>query len=130
MAIENDLTVTVQQLDSDATVVTRRTVVFEDITPTVGEFRIGVLTDNAQTTIQLPKSQIRQLYLKNLDTAALYTVDWTPTTGAEKAGLLILGPGESISFWCTNTGATRGISSLKLTSNTNQTQYFEMFAGG
>lgn len=129
MAIENDLTLTVQSLDSSGVVFVRRTYTIEDTTPTVGEPRIGVLTDNSQTTINLPKSQIRHLFLKNLDTAAKYTVVWTPNGGSQ-ATILVLGPGDSIAFWHTNTGSSYGISSLKLTSDTSQTQYFELFVGG
>lgn len=130
MARAHSLALTVQQLDTDSTVLVRRAVTISDTTPpTVGEMRVGVLTDNTQTTVNLPITQVRHLYLKNLDTVAKYTVVWTPTTGSQ-ATILILDPGGAIAFWHTTTGSTYGISGLKITSDTSKTQYYELFIGG
>lgn len=129
MATTNNITWTLQQLDSAAKTLASRTVTLTDAAATVGDFRgVGTLVVTSQVTIGLPIAQVRQLELRNTHTTAKITVVWTPTTGAE-ATVIILGPGDGISFWHTAAGTTLGVSSLKLTSDTVNATY-ELFMGG
>jgi hypothetical protein len=129
MATTNNMTFTLQQLDSAAKTLASRTVTLTDATATVGDFRgVGTLIDTTLTTIGLPIAQVRQLELRNTHTTAKVTVTWTPTTGAS-AVAIILGPGDAICFWHLAAGSTYGISQLKLQSDTANTS-FELFLGG
>lgn len=129
MASTNNITFTLQQLDSAAKTLASRTVTLSDTAATVGDFRgIGTLIDATLTTIGLPILQVRQLELRNTHTTAKITVTWTPNGGAS-AVVLILGAGDGICFWHTAAGATLGISQLKLQSDTANATY-ELFLGG
>jgi hypothetical protein len=126
---QNNLTLTLQQLDGSGNVLARKTQTISNTDPGSGEWRVGNLPDTAQATISFTGlgTQVLQLQLKNTHASALITVVWTPTTGSQ-ATVLVLGPGDIIAFWHTNTGTTFGISSLKLTSDTASTP-FELFLG-
>ena len=126
---QNNLTLTLQQLDGSGNILARKTETVSNTAPVAGEWRVGNLPTTAQATISFTGlgSQVLQLLLKNTHASAKVTVVWTPTTGAE-ATALIIGPGDIIGFWHTNTGATYGISSLKLTADTTNTT-FELFLG-
>lgn len=125
---QNNLSLTLQQLDANGVTLTRRVETFSDTAPTVGEFRVGLLTDTNEATISLPTAQIRQVLLKNTHTSGKITVKWTPNGGA-KVTILIVGPGDGIAFWHQATGATYGLSLLTLTTDVSNTTY-ELFLGG
>ena len=128
MAITNTFTSTLQQLDANGQTLARRVASSSDTAGTVGEFRSGNLTDTNQATISLPVAQVRQVWVRNTDTAGNITVVWTPTTGAEVTAAVI-GPQDQIMLWHTNTGATFGVSTLKLTASVANTTY-ELYVGG
>lgn len=125
---QNNITFSLQQLDANGETLARRTWTSSDAAPTVGEFRQGSLVDTAQATISLPATQIRQLALRNTHASATITAVWTPTTGSSGT-VLVLGPNDTIAFVNENTGATYGLSSLKLTASASGTPY-ELFLGG
>lgn len=126
---KNSLTTTIQQLDANGFVLSRRVTTSIDTAPIVGDFRgLGLLPTTGATTINLPTAQVRQILLTNTHASAKITVTWTPTTGASVvAG--IIGPGDTIGLWNQATGATYGISALSLTSDTTNATY-ELFLGG
>jgi hypothetical protein len=130
MASTNNITWTLQQLDPAAkTLAGPRPITLSDTAASVGDFRgIGRLIDLTQITIGLPVAQVRQLELRNTHSTAAITVVWTPNGGVS-ATVLVLGPGDGICFWHQSTGATLGISQLKLQSDTTNATY-EMFLGG
>lgn len=127
---QNNLTLTLQQLDDSGNILARKSQTVSDTDPTIGEWRVGNLPSTAQVTVGLSGliTQVRQVLIKNTHASAHITVVWTPNGGTE-ATVLILGPGDIISFWHTNTGDDFGISSLKLTTDTVNTPY-ELFIGG
>lgn len=126
---QNILTATIKQLDASGVTLATRIATMTDSAPVVGDFRgLGVLIDTSQATIGLPTAQVRQVFLRNTHASALITVVWTPNGGAQ-ATIIILGPGDGIGFWHQSTGATKGISSLKLTSDTANATY-ELYLGG
>lgn len=129
--MQNNLTYTLVQLDAVGATQARRVFTVSDTVNTSGEWRSGVLpTAAAQVTISFNglASQIRQLLFKNTHASAKFTVVWTPSGGIE-ATVAVIGPGGSIGLWDPNTNASNGISSLKLTSDTNNGT-FELFLGG
>lgn len=127
---QNNLTTSLQQLDSNGITLVRDTETFSFTSPTIGEYRLGNLPDTSQATISFTGlvTQVLQVLLKNTHASAKITVVWTPTGGAS-ATALVIGPGDMIGFWHTNTGATYGVSSLKLTSDTANTT-FRLYLGG
>ena len=129
MAITNTITTTIQELDANGQTLARRVASVSDAAATVGQFRAGNLTDTSETSISLPVTQVRQLWVRNTDTVATITVKWTPNGGTETATGVVLGPTDQIMLWHTTTGSTKGISSVKLTaSEANAT--FEIYLGG
>lgn len=131
MAITNNLTYTLQQLDADSNILARKQVTVSDDAATVGEWRSGYLLTTAQATISLAGliAQIRQIYLRNTHATGKITVVWTPYGGAEVT-VTTLGPGASIALWDPTPAATGiGISSLKLTTDVAATT-FELYVGG
>ncbi len=125
---QNNLTATIQQLDSVGATLARRVTTYSDIAPSVGDFTAGLLTVLTEVTITLPIAQARQVMIHNTHATAKITVKWTPNGGA-KATIIILQPGDMIAFWSPLTGATNGISLLTLTSDTLNATY-ESFVGG
>lgn len=129
MSIQNNLSITLQELDVNGQVTTRRVFTVSDTAAVVGEFRSGVLVDTNQVTITVPTTQPRQILFKNTHASAKITVVWTPYGGAE-ATINKVGPGGIIALWDATAAATGiGVSSLKLTSDTNNATY-ELFIGG
>jgi hypothetical protein len=125
---EHILSTTLQQLDDEGQTIARRQTSYSDTDPSVGENRVGLLTDTSEATISLPITQPRQVAITNTHASAKITVKWTPT-GVAKVTIIILGPGDGIAFWNQNTGATYGISALYLTSDVANATY-ELFIGG
>lgn len=129
MSIQNNVSIVLQQLDTNGQVTVRRVFLVSDTAPTVGEFRSGTLIDTNQATISLPITQPRQVLFKNTHATAKVTVVWTPFGGAE-ATINKIGPGGAILLWdATAAGTGIGVSSLKLTSDTANATY-ELFIGG
>lgn len=127
--MQNNLSITLQQLDINGQVLTRAPFTVSDTTPTVGELRSGTLIDTSEATIGLPILQPRQILLKNTHATAKITVKWTPFGGSEVT-ITKLGPGACIALWDpTAAAATIGVSNLKLTSDTANATYL-LFLGG
>ena len=126
--MQNILTTSLQQLDDTGQVMARRVSTFADTSPVAGDWRNAVLIDTNELTLTMPTLQVRQVFLRNTHVSAKITCKWTPYTGAS-ATILILGPGDGIAFWSQATGATYGVSAVKLTSDTALATY-EMFLGG
>lgn len=125
---QNNLSITLHQLDGAGETLARRLASFSDAAPTAGEYRAGVLADTSEATITLPVAQVRQVYIANTHASAKITVKWTPN-GGSKVTILILAPGDMIAFWNETTGTTVGVSTVSLTSDTSSATY-EMFLGG
>lgn len=126
---QNNVTLTIQQLDATGTTVARRVFTSSDTAPTVGEWREGNLINNSLTSISLPVAQVRQVLIRNTHATATITVTWTPNGGASAvAG--VIGPGDELSMWSQATGASYGISALSLQSSAASNTTFEMFLGG
>ena len=132
MAGQNNLTITLQQLDGTNTVMARRTETFSYPVPLVGmgEWRVGNLVDTAAKSISLVGlvPQPLQLICKHTGTTGTITVIWTPTGGAS-ATILVLNPLDMIAFWQITTAVGAGISALSLTASVANTP-FELFIGG
>lgn len=123
------LTLTIQQLDDNGETLARRVHAITEDNPTAGEFVAGVLADTSQATIGLPVTQPRQIVFVNTHASAKITVVWTPYGGSE-ATINTVGPGGAcVLFDKTTAGSGIGVSSLKLTSDTNGGTY-ELFIGG
>lgn len=126
--MQNNLSLTLRQIDDAGEMLSRRVFAASDTAPVVGEWRSGLLVSTGSVSISLPYTQIRQCLVRNTHGSAVITVGWTPTTGAS-GPVVVLGPSDCISFWNQNTGATYGISALTLTSTVLNADY-ELFLGG
>lgn len=128
MAITNNFTATIQQFDTNGQTLFRRESTTSDTDATVGQSVSGNLLDTVQLVVTLPVAQVRQVWIHNTDSAGTITVVWTPTTGASVT-TIVLGPDDQITFWHGNTGATYGVSNLRLTASVANVTY-EMYLGG
>jgi hypothetical protein len=127
---ENNLTITMQQLDATLSVLAKQTFLASDTNPTVGDYRgAGNLVDNTLTTISLPITQPRQIMIRNTHVSAKITVTWTPN-GVSSVVVGVIGPGDVIALWNQAAGTSYGISQLKLQSDTASNTTFQLFLGG
>lgn len=130
MAAQNNLSVSLQQLDANGVTLARRIENFSYLSPIVGEWRVGNLPDTSSHAISLVGlvPQPLQVMLKHTGQTGTITVVWTPN-GGSSATVIVLGPGDMIAFWQTTTNAAYGISALALTASVSTTP-FELFIGG
>lgn len=125
---QNNLTVTIQQQDSDGVDVFKRVIGVIGYAGVAGEIDTRKAPDTSQHTLDLPTTTVRQILLYNTDADAILTLVGTPSGGAE-ATLCKLGPGDIYIYWAPSEASGSGFSSLKLTSDTSASTY-QMFLGG
>lgn len=132
---QNNLAITLQQLDNNSIILTRRSENFSYTLPAVGmgEWRIGNLVDTSSHSISLVGlvPQVLQLLLKHTGSGSTTTITvvWTPYGGSSCTSI-VLYPGDMIGFWSVNAATTsNGISALAMTASVANTP-FELFIGG
>lgn len=126
-ASQNNLSLTLQQLDLSGVPILNRALPKFSYDGVTGVFTNGILLDTSAHSQTLPSTQVLQFYFKNTHATAIITITWTPTTGST-ATVIRVGPGGTLAFWSTTSTSTVGISALSLTSNTINATY-EMFLG-
>lgn len=127
---ENNLTLRVNQQDVNGVNIVDRTIGAISYDGSVGEFRVGNLSDTAEHQQTFPQglTTALQFYFKNTHATAKITVAWTPTGGA-KSTIAIIGPGGSIALWGATSAGSVGFTALYLTSDVAAAT-FEYFIGG
>lgn len=122
----NSATLTLNQVDINSTTVLNRVVGPVQYSGNVGEFRSGMFPDTSAHSQTLPTTTLTNFYFKNLDSAAVVTVTWTPSGGSSNV-VKAVGPGGIILFW--EGSGTNGITALSYTSTVSNSK-FEDFMGG
>lgn len=122
----NNLTLVINQQDADGVNILNRTIGAISYSGTAGELEVRQAPDTSQHTLDLPTTQVNQVYIKNTHASGILTIVGTPNGGAS-ATLAILEPGSVFIVWQAVTG--KGYTDLKYTADTTGTT-FEMFLGG
>jgi hypothetical protein len=121
----NKLSMTVTRQDINGVNVENRTVSFS-FSGTAGELDIRQAPDTAQHTLDLPVTQVNQVYIKNTHATGILTIVGTVNGGSSQT-IAVLEPGSVLVVWQVVTG--KGYTDLKYTADTTGTT-FEMFLGG
>lgn len=122
----NNLTLVINRQDASGVNVESRTVGAISFSGSAGEFDIRQAPDNAQHTLDLPTTQVNQVYFKNTHATALLTIVGTVNGGSSQT-MAVLEPGGVLVVWQATTG--KGYTDLKYTCDTSGGT-FEMFLGG
>jgi hypothetical protein len=122
----NNLTLLINRQDSNGVNVENRTIGAISYAGVAGEFDIRSAPDTSQHTLDLPTTQVNQVYIKNTHATGLLTLVGT-VNGGSTMTLAVLEPGGVFVVWQAVTG--KGYTELKYTADTSGTT-FEMFLGG
>lgn len=125
-ASTNNLTLVINQQDASGVNIVNRTVGAISYAGAAGELEVRQAPDTAQHTLDLPTTQINQVYIKNTHATGILTLVGTVNGGASQT-LAVLEPGGVFIVWQAVTG--KGYTDLKYTADTTGTT-FEMFLGG
>lgn len=127
-ASQNNLSLLLNQQDSDGVNILNRTVGAVSYDGIVGEFHNGLLTGTGQVTLDLPTANVLQFYFRNTHATAVITVVATVQGGSTQTVTKVQ-PGGLLVNWCESTSATAGFTEIKVTSSVANAT-FEMFLGG
>lgn len=127
-ASQNNLSLIVNQQDSNGVKIVNRLVGAISYDGVAGEFHNGILTTTSITTLDLPTATILQFYIKNTHATATILITATVQGGTSVISARI-GPGGVYAVWNPATGTTIGFTEIKLTASVANTT-FEMFLGG
>lgn len=122
----NNMTLLLNQQDSNLTNILNRTIGAISFGATVGIFGEYSFPNTSSFTRTLPTTTVLNMYFKNLDATAVVTVTWTPSGGSSNV-VKAVGPGAILVFWETATG--NGITALSYQSTVSGSK-FEEFLGG
>ena len=127
-ASQNNLTLTLNQQDSEGVNIVNRTIGAISYDGVAGEMHNGILTGTSQVTLDLPTANVLQFYIKNTHATGVITLVGTVQGGASQT-IAKIQPGGVFVNWCASTSATAGYTDLKLTASIANTT-FEMYLGG
>jgi hypothetical protein len=122
----NAITLLLNQQDANGVNVLNRTVGAVSYTGVAGEFEVRSSPDTSQHTLDLPTTQVNQVYIKNTHATGILTIIGTVNGGSSQT-LAVLEPGSVFVVWQAVTG--KGYTDLKYTADTTGTS-FEMYLGG
>lgn len=126
-ASQNNLTLTVNQQDSDGTNIVNRLIGAIGFAGTAGEFDTRSAPDTSQHTLDLPITTVYNIFIHNTHATGVITLVGTIAGGAEMT-IDKIGPGDVFASWKSATTGV-GFTSLKYTASVSGTT-FEMFLGG
>jgi hypothetical protein len=127
-ASENNLTLVVNQQDSNGVNIVNRTIGAISYAGIVGEFHDGLLTGTGSVTLDLPTANVLQFFFHNTHATAVITLTGTVQGGSSQT-IAKIQPGGCFANWCQSTSATAGYTALSVQSDTAGAT-FEMFLGG
>lgn len=122
----NNLTLVINRQDANGVNVENRTIGSISFSGVSGEFDIRQAPDTSSHALDLPTTEVNQLYVKNTHATAKITITGTITGGSSQI-IATLEPGSVLVVWQTVAG--KGYSALSYQSDTSAAT-FEMFLGG
>jgi hypothetical protein len=128
-ASQNNLSLVINQQDTNGVNILNRLVGAIPYAGVAGEFNNSILTTTGATSITVPTTNILQFYFRNTSTSANITVSWTPLAATGSVIASKIGPSGAIAMWCASSGSSQGFSALSLTADVANAT-FEYFLGG
>ena len=125
-ASQNNLSLTINQQDTNGVNILNRLFGPVAASATVGEFINGILTTTGATAITVPTTNVVQFFFKNTHATAQINLNLTGATGT---ALIRVPPGAIAAIWTPATGASGAITSITGTSDVANATY-EIFMGG
>ena len=125
-ASQNNLSLTINQQDTNGVNILNRLFGPVAASATVGEFINGILTTTGATALTLPTTNIVQFFFKNTHATAQINLNITGATGT---GLIRVAPGAVVAIWAPATGASGALTAITGTSDVANATY-EVFLGG
>jgi hypothetical protein len=126
---QNNITLLVNQQDSDGVDIIKRVIGALGYAGVAGEFDTRKAPDTSIHTLDLPTTTVLQVVIHNLDTTYVLDIDGT-RNGQSTQHVATLSPGGVFVYWATVSGGTGvGFTELKLTAGVTN-QAYEMFLGG
>lgn len=122
----NAATLVVNRQDSNGVNVENRTIGAVSYAGAAGEFDIRSAPDTSSHSLDLPATQVNQLYFRNTHATAVITLTGTINGGSSQT-IASLEPGGILVVWQAVTG--KGYTALSYQSDTSGAT-FEMFLGG
>jgi hypothetical protein len=125
--VKSTLTATITAVDVNSKQPITRDIGSPQLDSAFGQFSTydTLVTAAVEVTISIPEPAAYCVYVKNLDAANTLSVKWT-TQGGVEVVVTVLRPGGVLILWNPSTGATAGITSLKLTpaGNNQPVEYY------
>ena len=125
-ASQNNLSLTINQQDTNGVNILNRLIGPIAAAGTVGEFINGILTTTGATAITVPTTNVDQFFFKNTHATAQINLNLTGATGT---ALIRIAPGAIIAIWAPSTGASGAITAITGTSDVANATY-EIYMGG
>ena len=125
-ASQNNLSLTINQQDTNGVNILNRLFGPIAASATVGEFINGILTTTGATTITVPTTNVTQFFFKNTHATAQINLNLTGATGT---ALIRVAPGAVVAIWTPATGASGALTAITGTADIVNATY-EFFAGG
>lgn len=122
----NNLTLSINRQDSSGVNVENRTIGAISFSGVSGEFDIRQAPDTSSHALDLPTTEVNQVYIHNTHASATLTITGTVTGGASQT-VCKIAPGGVFVVWQPVAG--KGFSALAYQSDTSGAT-FEMFLGG
>src|ERR1700675_4390042 len=119
-ASQNNLTLAVNQQDSNGVNILNRIVGALACAGTVGECINGMLTGTGATTLTLPTTNVDQFMFHNTHATANIVLN---VTGATGTGLLKVPPGGVVVIWNSTTGASGSLTAITGTPDVANATY-------
>ena len=130
-ASQNNLTLVINQQDTNGVSILNRTIGAISFAGTVGQFSNGILITGATTlsgTGSLPTANIYQFLFQNNHASSIVTITATKQ-GGTGAIVDLVGPSGVFAIWGQTSGSTEGYTSITLNPSVSGTPY-HMFLGG
>ena len=126
-ASQNNLTLVINQQDTNGVSILNRTIGAITFAGIVGQFSNGILVTGA-TTLTLPTANIYQFLFQNNHASSVVTVTATKQ-GGTGAIIDLVGPSGVLAVWGQTSGSTEGYTAITLNPTVSGTPY-HMFLGG
>ena len=126
-ASQNNLTLVLNQQDTNGVNILNRVFGAVSFAGTVGQFTDGLLVTGA-TAFTLPTTNIYQFLFYNAHASSIVTINGTKQ-GGTGAILGLVGPSGVLAYWGSTSGSTEGYTNITGTPTVSGTPYF-MFLGG
>lgn len=126
-ASQNNLTLVINQQDTNGVSILNRTIGAITFAGIVGQFTDGILLTGA-TVFTLPTANIYQFLFQNNHASSIVTLNATKQGGTGSV-IALVGPSGVFAYWGQTSGSTEGFTAITGNPSVSGTP-FHMFLGG